>query len=118
MNRSKTQTWHYLAIFSWLGLILISLSWELWIAPLRAHGSWLALKAIPLCLPLAGILKGKIYTFQYSSMLVLIYLAEAIMRLSDANVMSRYCAAIALLLSIIFFVSDLMYIRTTKKHPL
>lgn len=81
MNR---QTAYFLASFSLIALIALSLSWELWIAPLRPGGSWLALKALPLCLPLSGILKKKIYTYQYSSMLVLIYFAEAVMRLFDA----------------------------------
>ena len=37
------------AITAWVGLIIISLGWELWWAPLRPGGSWLALKALPLC---------------------------------------------------------------------
>ena len=40
-----------LAVGSLLGLILLSLVWELLAAPLRPGGSWLALKALPLCMP-------------------------------------------------------------------
>ena len=86
MNTSSKPSLPYLAsCASLIFLILLSLSWELWIAPLRDGGSWLALKALPLCLPLGGILKGRIYTYQYSSMLILIYFAEAVMRLFDAS---------------------------------
>ena len=53
-----------LAVFSLSALIALCLAWELWFAPLREGGSWLALKALPLCLPLAGVLKGRGYTFQ------------------------------------------------------
>ena len=33
-------------------LILLCLAWELWLAPLRPGGSYLALKALPLVFPL------------------------------------------------------------------
>lgn len=105
-----------LAIAAWLGLIVTSLAWELWLAPLRPGGSWLALKALPLCLPLAGILKGKIYTYQYSSMLVLPYAAEAAMRLFDASTASRWCAVVALLCGTTFFIADLRYLRLTQQE--
>ena len=69
---SSKQHWsHTAAIASLAGLIAVSLAWELWLAPLRPGGSWLALKALPLCLPLAGILKGKVYTYQWTCLLVL-----------------------------------------------
>lgn len=106
---------HIAAIVSLVGLIAVSLAWELWIAPLRPGGSWLALKALPLCLPLAGILKGKVYTFQWSCMLVLAYFAEAVMRLFDAAAASRVCAAAALLLSTVFFVACLAYVKQQRK---
>lgn len=103
------------AIAAWVGLIVVSVGWELWWAPLREGGSWMVLKALPLCLPLAGILKGKIYTYQYSSMLVLLYFAEAVMRLADANVASRWCALAALLCCVVFFVADLRYLQLVKR---
>lgn len=102
---------HGLAVGSLLVLIAVSLAWELWLAPLRPGGSWLALKALPLCLPLAGILKGKIYTFQWSCLLVLAYFAEAVVRLFDADTASRWCAAAALVCSLLFFVSCLCFVR-------
>ncbi|EGV35011.1 DUF2069 domain-containing protein [Neisseria weaveri] len=107
---------HAAAIFSLISLIAVSVAWELWIAPLRPGGSWLALKALPLCLPLAGILKGKIYTFQYSSLLILFYFAEAVVRLFDAETASRLCAGAATLSATVFFISCLAYIKTHKKE--
>ncbi|ASK27743.1 DUF2069 domain-containing protein [Neisseria chenwenguii] len=106
---------YYAACAGLIGLIAVSLSWELWIAPLREGGSWLALKALPLCLPLAGILKGKTYTYQYSSMLVLIYFAEACMRLFDAAPASRACAAVSVVCSSVFFLACLGFIRQQRK---
>ena len=34
-------------------------------------------ESLPLCLPLSGVLKGRVYTFQWSCMLILLYFAEA-----------------------------------------
>lgn len=104
-----------LAITAWLLLLVVSLGWELWWAPLRPGGSWLALKALPLCLPLAGIWRGKIYTYQYSLMLVLFYQAEAVMRLFDAQPASRVCAAVALACSSVFFIAGLRYVQLAQR---
>lgn len=84
MKNSAKHWSYYAAAISLIALIIICVAWELWIAPLRPGGSWLALKALPLCLPLASILKGKVYTYQYSCMLILIYFAEAFMRIFNA----------------------------------
>ncbi|MGH8705692.1 MAG: DUF2069 domain-containing protein, partial [Burkholderiales bacterium] len=39
-----------------IALIFLCVAWELWLAPLRPGGSWLALKALPLLAPLFGVL--------------------------------------------------------------
>jgi hypothetical protein len=51
------------AVASVLGLIVLGLLWELWLAPVRP-GRQLAgpQSALPLCLPLAGLLKHRMYT--------------------------------------------------------
>ena len=113
---SSKQHWSYTAaVASLAGLIAVSLAWELWLAPLRPGGSWLALKALPLCLPLAGILKGKVYTYQWTCLLVLAYFAEAVMRLFDAGAASRWCAAAALLCSTVLFVACLVFVKQRRK---
>ncbi|MEP6772743.1 MAG: DUF2069 domain-containing protein, partial [Polaromonas sp.] len=51
-----------LALASLAGLIVLGLVWEMWLAPIRPGGSLLALKVLPLCIPLAGIMKNRMYT--------------------------------------------------------
>jgi len=114
VNNTRSPLPYLATSISLILLILLSLSWELWIAPLREGGSWLALKALPLCLPLTGILKKRIYTYQYSSMLILIYFAEACMRLADTAVASRICATVSVLLCITFFLGCLAFIKQQK----
>ena len=117
MKSVDKQDWaYYWAAGSLCGLIVLSLAWELWLAPLREGGSWLALKALPLCLPLAGILKGKVYTYHWSCLLILAYFAEAVMRLFDATLMSQACAAGALVLSSVFFVACLAFVKRKREQ--
>lgn len=105
---------YYLAVVSLVCLIANSLAWELWLAPIRLGGSWLALKALPLCLPLAGVLKRKVYTYQWACLLVLAYIAEAVMRLFDASAVSRACAAVSLLAGLVFFIACLLFVRQAR----
>lgn len=111
-DMTKVQYW---ALWSLSALLLMGLAWEIWLAPLRSGGSWWALKVLPLCAPISGMLKARVYTFQYTSMLVLPYFAEAVMRLFDANVVSRWCAAMSLLASVSLFVACLAYVRGIRK---
>ncbi|MEY5028395.1 MAG: hypothetical protein RLZ63_710 [Pseudomonadota bacterium] len=70
----------WLAVGSLLGLIVLGLAWELWLAPLRPGGSWWALKVLPLTIPVAGLLKNRMYTYRWVSLLVWLYFTEACVR--------------------------------------
>jgi uncharacterized membrane protein len=102
------------AIVALLALILLCLAWELWLAPLRPGGSWLALKALPLALPLAGVLKGKRYTYQWSSLLILAYLAEGATRAWSDRGLSKDLALAETALSLAFFAAAVSYARLTR----
>jgi uncharacterized membrane protein len=93
---------------------VLCVGWELWIAPLRPGGSLMALKALPLALPLGGILSGRRYTYQWSSMLVLAYFAEGVMRAWSDTGLSQQLAFLELLLSTAFFAAAVAYARLTR----
>jgi uncharacterized membrane protein len=97
-----------------VALILLCLAWELWLAPLRPGGSYLALKAAPLALPLYGILFGKRYTYQWSSMFVLVYFTEGVMRGWSDKGMSQTLALAETALSVLFFAAVVAYARLTR----
>lgn len=103
------------ACVSLLALIFLCLAWELWLAPLRPGGSWLALKALPLLLPLLGILRGRRYTYQWASMLILAYLAEGAVRAFGDGGRSAALAAAEMALALAFFVSAVLYARLTRR---
>ena len=69
-----------LAVLSLTGLIVLGLVWELWLAPLRPGGTLLALKVVPLCIPLAGLLKNRMYTYRWVSLFIWLYFTEGVVR--------------------------------------
>ena len=105
-----------LALFA---LIVLCVAWEMWLAPLRPGGSLMALKALPLAFPIAGVLSGKRYTFQWSSMLILAYFAEGATRAWGEQGLSRALSLTEVLLSLVYFAAAVSYARGTKarRHP-
>ena len=99
---------------SLIALILLCLAWELWLAPLRPGGSYLALKALPLFFPLAGIVGGKRRSYQWSSMLVLAYFAEGVTRAWSERGTAQALAGIETALSLCFFAATVSYAHATQ----
>ena len=96
---------------SLIALIFLCVAWELWLAPLRPGGSWLVLKALPLLLPLMGILKGRRYTYQWASMLVLAYFTEGVARAWSDSGLSAWLAGGEIALSVLFFFAAIFYAK-------
>lgn len=106
---------NFIASASLIGLIMLCLAWELWLAPLRPGGSAMVFKTVPLLLPLFGILRGKRYTYQWSTLLALLYLLEGLVRAtSDRVTLSAQLAWGETALAAIFFVSCMLYSRFTR----
>lgn len=103
------------ASISLIGLILLALAWETVLAPLKPGGSLLMLKAVPLLLPLFGILRGKRYTYQWSSMFILIYFTEGVVRAWSDSGLSAQLAAAEIVLSVAFFSCAIFYARLTRR---
>ncbi|MDD2833118.1 MAG: DUF2069 domain-containing protein [Methylotenera sp.] len=99
---------------SLLALIILSLAWETLLAPLRPGGSLLVLKAVPLLLPLFGILHGKRYTYKWASMFILLYFTEGIVRAWSDGGVSSQLAMVEILLTVIFFSCAVSYARLTR----
>jgi uncharacterized membrane protein len=95
-------------------LIILSLIWEGWLAPIKPEGSTLVLKAVPLLLPLFGILNGKRYTYQWACMFILIYFTEGVVRAWADHGLSQTFALIEVLLTSLFFTFAIFYARLTR----
>jgi uncharacterized membrane protein len=96
---------------SLIALIALCLAWETWLAPLRPGGSALMLKMLPLLVPLFGVLRGRRYTYQWSSMLIWFYFTEGVVRAWSDKGLSAQLAWGEVALSLVFFVSASLYAR-------
>ncbi len=99
---------------SLIALIFLCLAWELRLAPVVPGGTWLALKCLPLLAPLFGILNGRRYTYQWASMLILLYLTEGIVRATTEHGAAQLLAITEIVLASIFFCSCVGYARRTR----
>ena len=98
-----------------LALIVLSVAWEWWLAPLRPGGSALVLKAVPLLLALPGVWRHRLYTLQWASMLILLYFAEGIVRGWSERGLSARLGRLEAALSVVFFVCTLAYVAPFKR---
>jgi len=76
----------------------------------------MALKALPLILPLSGILEGKRRSYQWSSMLVLAYFAEGVVRAWSERGASQWLASAEIGLSLAYFVAAVGYARLSRPN--
>ena len=109
-----------LAVGSLLGLIVLGLAWELWLAPTGAR--WLAFKVLPLVIPLAGLLKHRLYTYRWVSLLVWLYFIEGIVRATGLPTGAVAGLSVALawgqvVLCSLLFVACAAHVRWRLKHP-
>ena len=119
MRNSPSSFFRLAAALALVSLIALCLAWELWLAPLRPGGSLIALKALPLALPLRGLMAGQRYTYQWSSLLILGYFAEGVTRAWSDTGLSQKMAFLEVILSLVYFAAAVSYARGTKarRHP-
>ncbi len=106
--------WRLIAWFSWFALIVLCILWEAVLAPIKPGGSWAVIKVMPLLFALKGIWQARNYTMQWSSMLIMLYFMEGVVRLNDKG-LSAYLAGLEIVLSLIAFFALLAYLKPLKK---
>lgn len=102
-------------LISTVTLIVLGMAWELYLAPLKGGTGVLAWKVLPLTLALAGVLKHKLYTYRWLSMLVWLYFTEGIVRGTTESGLSQALALAELALSVAIFVACAVYVRLRLK---
>lgn len=103
---------HYGCIASLIALIFLTLAWEAWLAP--TSRAILIIKIVPLLLPLFGILRGKRYTYQWSSMLILLYFTEGVVRAYAERGIAAWLAGAEVLLAVVFYLCAIFYARNSR----
>ena len=99
-----------------VGLIVLGLAWELWLAPVRSGGSYLALKVVPLCFPLAGLLRNRMYTYRWVSLLVWLYFTEGVVRAFSDRGPGRWLAGIEIVLCLLVFAACALHVRLRLRN--
>ena len=90
-------------------LIVLGLAWELWLAP--TGGGTLALKVLPLLLPLPGLLKNRMYTYRWLSLLLWLYFAEGVVRATSEHGTAALLATIEIVLCLALFAACAAHVR-------
>jgi uncharacterized membrane protein len=98
-----------LSVAALLGLIALGLAWELWLAP--TGNRTLALKVVPLALALAGLLKHRMYTYRWLSLLVWVYFTEGVLRAYGASGTEAALALTEVALSLLLFTACVAHVR-------
>jgi uncharacterized membrane protein len=92
-----------------LGLIALGLAWELFLAPTGNRS--LALKVLPLTLPLAGLLKNRMYTYRWVSLFVWLYFIEGVVRVTGDRGVGAWLAAVEIGLCVLLFAACAAHVR-------
>lgn len=100
-----------LAVGSTLGLVVLGLAWELWLAPLPGGTGKLAWKVLPLTFAVAGLLKEKLYTYRWVSLLVWLYVTEGLVRATSDGGAVVLLALLELALSLTLFTACAVHVR-------
>jgi uncharacterized membrane protein len=102
----------WVAVACVLGLIVLSLAWELW---LPARPSLWVVKVLPLCVPVVGLLKRRMYTYRWVSLLVWLYFTEGVVRAYSDRGLSGQLAFIEIVLCLALFAACVLHVRTRQR---
>jgi uncharacterized membrane protein len=103
------ETTRWVAVASVLALIALGLAWELWLV--KPPSPW-AVKVLPLCLPVAGLLKRRMYTYRWVSLLLWAYFMEGAVRWREGAP-----ALLEIALSLILFAACALHVRLRLRAP-
>ena len=103
-----------LALSATVALLLLCLAWELWLAP-TGRGT-LAIKALPLLLPLAGLARMRLYTYRWMSLLAWLYVAEGAVRATSERGVGAWLAGLELALALLIFFACATHVRARLRH--
>ena len=98
-----------------IALIFLLVAWELFLAPVMPGGSWLVLKVLPLLAPLMGVLRARRYTFQWSTLLIWLYVAEGSLRTYTDTGWSARLAFLEALLAVGYFAAAVAFLRASRQ---
>jgi uncharacterized membrane protein len=102
-----------LSVIGLLALITLGLAWELWLAP--TGSGTLALKVLPLVFCLLGLLRHRMYTYRWLSLLIWLYFMEGAVRATSEKGLGAVLATLEVVLSLLLFAVATLYIRQRQR---
>ena len=90
-------------------LVVLGLVWELWLAP--TGSGTLALKVLPLVLAVPGVLRHRMGTHRWLSLVVWLYVLEGLVRATSEGGLSQGLAALEVVLALLLFAASAVHIR-------
>jgi uncharacterized membrane protein len=103
------------ALAALLAMVLLHLLRELWLAP-TGSGTLLVLTLPPLLLCVGGMLRHRMYTFRWLSLLLWVYFALAVIRATTEGGIAQLLATVEVALCLVLFGASVMYIRWRQKN--
>ena len=103
-----------LAVGSLLAMIALGLAWELWLAP--TGSGWLAIKVLPLFVPLAGLLRNRMYTYRWVSLFVWLYFIEGVVRGASDRGISAALGWVQVGLCLMLFTACALHVHWRLRH--
>jgi uncharacterized membrane protein len=98
-----------LALASLVALFVLCLAWELWLAP--TGSGTLAIKALPLLVPLPGLWRNRMYTYRWVSLMVWLYFTEGVVRATSDQGLGVWLAVAEVLLCLALFAACAIHVR-------
>ena len=92
---------------------MLGLAWELWLAP-TGRGT-LAVKVLPLLLPLPGLWAMRLYTYRWVSLGVWLYFIEGVVRAAGDPGIGASLAAAEVVLTLALFTACLLHVRARAR---
>jgi uncharacterized membrane protein len=101
---------HYLAAFSAAGFLLAFLLWPTVWVPNRFDTAVAVLLSLPGFIALPGLIRGKVYTHAWSTLLSTLYIAYASLE-AYANPAARSPALLCMCLGASWFIASNLFVR-------
>ena len=76
-----------------------------------------ALKALPLCAPLVGLLRLRMYTYRWLSLLIWLYFIDGVTRAYGASGMLLALAGAEIVLCVVLFGACAAHVRLRLRPP-
>jgi uncharacterized membrane protein len=108
------ERWRRIFAAALTALAMLVVLCELWLAPLRPGGSWLALKALPLAVLWVGVARGRLRAAQWALLLLPLYFAEGVVRAWSESGRHAACAVMSIVLALVALVSGIGWVRSAR----